>query len=101
MQKIVSRIPEQQKAIHKVLQDDHKYHHLVPTWQDIDILESLEAALGTGFTDMLSAESFVTISAILPVVYHILKNEVLNISDDDTQLTKDIKTQILDFLERK
>ena len=55
--------------------------------------ESLEAALGTlsGFTDM-SAENFVTISAILPVV-------VLNIVDDDTQLTEGIKTRILDYLE--
>jgi len=77
-----------------VFQDDHKYRHLVTTWQDIDVLESLDTALGTlpEFTDTLSAKNFVTISAILPVVHHILKNEVLNIADDDTQLTKDIKT---------
>ena len=37
---------------------------------------SLEAALGTlsGFTDMLSAENFVTISAILPVVHHLVSS---------------------------
>lgn len=103
MQKMVSRILEQQKAIHKVLHDDHKYHHLVPTWQDVYVLESLDAALGTlsDFTDMLSAENFVTVSAILPVIPHILKKEVLSIGDDDTQLTKDIKTQILSYLEQK
>ena len=77
-----------------MLHNDRKCRHLVPTWQDIDVLESLDAALGTlsDFTDMLSAEDFVTISAILPVIHHILKRKVLNIGDDDTQLTKDIKT---------
>ena len=44
MQKRVSRILE---AIHKVLHNDHKYCHLVPMWQDVDVLESLDAALGT------------------------------------------------------
>ena len=103
MQKMVSRILEQQKAIHRVLHDDRKYRHLVPTWQDVDVLESLDAALGTlsDFTDMLSAENYVTVSAILPVIHHILKKEVLNISNDDTQLTKDIKTRILSYLEQK
>lgn len=103
MQKMVSRILEQQKAIHKALQDDRKHRHLLPTWQDIEVLESLEAALGTlsGFTDMLSAENFVTVSAILPVIHHILKNDVLEVADDDTQLTKDIKTRILGYLEQK
>ena len=103
MQKMVSRILEQQKAIHKVLHDDRKSRHLMPTWQDVDVLESLDSALGTlsDFTDMLSAENFVTVSAILPVIHYILKKEVLNIGDDDTQLTKDIKTRIISYLEQK
>ena len=74
MQKMVSRILEQQKAIHKVLHDDRKSRHLMPTWQDVDVLESLDSALGTlsDFTDMLSAENFVTVSAIIPVIHYIL-----------------------------
>ena len=93
MQKMFSRILEQQKAIHNVLHDDCKYRHLMPTWQDVDVLESLDAALGTlpDFTDMLSAENFVTVSANLPVIHHILKKEVLSIGDDDTKLDKDMK----------
>ena len=100
---MVSRILEQQKAIHKVVHDDCKYRHLVPTWQDVDVLESLDAALGTlsDFTDMLSAENFVTLSANLPVIHRILKKEVLSIGDDDTQLDKDMKTWILSYLEQK
>ena len=51
----------------------------MPTWQDVDVLESLDAALGTlsDFTDMLLAENFVTVSNILPVIHHMLKKEVL------------------------
>ena len=35
----------------------------VLSWQDVDVLELLEAALGplADFTDMLSAENFVTV----------------------------------------
>ena len=71
--------------------------------QDIDDFESLETAHGTlfKFTGMLSAENFVTVSVILPVIHHILKNEVLSIANDDTQLTEDIKTWILCYLEQK
>ena len=100
MQKMASRVLEQQKAIQVVLNDDRKHHHLIPTWQDVDVLESLEAALGplADFTDMLSAEN------LLPVVHHVLKKEVLNVddeSDDDTTLTKDIKVRILEYTENK
>ena len=106
MQKMASRVLEQQTAIQVVLNDDRKHHHLIPTWQDVDVLESLEAALGplADFTDMLSAENFVTVSTILPVVHHLLKKEVLNVddeSDDDTTLTKDIKVRILEYMENK
>ena len=47
-----------EKEIHKVLGDDPEAAHLIPTWQDIDVLESIQAALGpiTDFTDMLSGE---------------------------------------------
>ena len=38
---------------------------------------------------------------ILPVVHHVLKKEVLNLNDDDTMLTKDIKVRILEYMENK
>ena len=101
-QKMIARVLEQEKAIRKVLSDDWKTAHLIPTWQDIDVLESIQAALGplADFTDMLSGENFVTMSTILPVL-HILKNEVLKESENDTQLTKDIKGRILTSMEDK
>ena len=95
MQKMVSRILEQQKAIHKVLHDDRNYHHLVPMWQDIHVLLSLVVALRilSGFTYMLSTENLITVSVILPVINRMC--------DDDTKLRKDIKTRILSYLEQK
>ena len=88
-QKMVSRVLEQESAIRKVLSGDRKKSHLIPTWQDVDVLESIQAALGplSDFTDMLSAENFVTASSILPVL-HILQHQVLAEAESDTQLTK-------------
>ena len=93
---MIARVLEQEKAIRKVLSDDRKTAHLIPTWQDIDVLESIQAALRplTDFTDMLSVENFVTMSTIL-IVLHMLKNKVLKESENGTWLTKYIKVHIL------
>ncbi|KAK7877113.1 hypothetical protein WMY93_032193 [Mugilogobius chulae] len=39
-QQMIARILEQEKAIGQILGADKKTRHLVPTWQDIDVLES-------------------------------------------------------------
>ena len=44
-QKMVARVLEQQKAIIDVLSADKNNRHLIPTWQDIEVLESMNAAL--------------------------------------------------------
>ena len=102
LQKMVSRVLEQQEAIHKVLSDDWKTSHLVPTWQDIDVLQSIQAALGplADFTDKLSAENFVIVSCILPIL-HILQEQVLVEAENNTQLMKNIKEHICTYLEEK
>lgn len=52
-QKMIQRVLEQEKAITQVLAADKKSRHLVPTWQDIDVLESVNKALSPlqEFTD--------------------------------------------------
>ena len=99
---MIGRFLEQEKALRQVLSNDRKTAHLVPTWQDIEVLESVHAALGplADFTDMLSGEERVTLSAIKPVLY-MLKHEVLAECSEDTQLTADIKHRILQYLEGK
>ena len=67
--RMVLRVLEQQQAIRQVLSGDCKAEHLIPTWQDVDVLESVQAAVGplADFTDMLSGEQLVTVSSINPI----------------------------------
>ena len=54
--KMVSRKLEQEEAICTVLAKDRKTIHIVPTWQDINVLASIDRALSplSNLTDMLS-----------------------------------------------
>ena len=49
-------------AIRQVLSNDRKSVHLIPSWQDTEVLESIKSALGPlrDFTDLLSGEKHVT-----------------------------------------
>ena len=63
---MVERIVEQQDAIRLVLGKDRKTSHLVPTWQDLDVLQSVLKAI-KGFKDLtklLSGEKRIICSAI-------------------------------------
>lgn len=93
---------EQEKALSQVLKADRKTKHLVPTWQDTDVLESISRTLGPllVFTDVLSGEDYVSVSYIKPVL-HLFNNTVLAAADDDTELTKDMKRVILEYLNEK
>ena len=66
----MQRIMEQQDVICMVSSQDRKVSHLVPTWQDFDVLESVLEAL-KGFidlTDLLLGEKRVICSAIKPLI---------------------------------
>ena len=95
MAKMVSRILEQEEALRIVLSADRKTTHLLLTWQDTEILQSLDQALSplSTLTDILSEESYVTVSAVLPIV-NLIDNNLSRAKDTDTQLTKDIKQRI-------
>ncbi|KAL2092747.1 hypothetical protein ACEWY4_012545 [Coilia grayii] len=99
---MIERFVEQEKAIRHVLGADKKRRHLLPTWQDVDVLESVSKALSPllEFTDALSGEQVVTISYLKPVL-SLFKSEVLAVKSDDTDLTKKIKETILDYLNTK
>ena len=91
-QKMVERILEQESAIQQVLGPDRRCSHLIPTWQDVEVLQSIHAVLSplADFTDMLSGEERVTASAIKPLL-NVLQNKVLVASGTDTTLVADIK----------
>ena len=95
MAKMVARIFEQEEAIRTVLSSDRKTSHLVPTWQDIDVLQAVHTALSplSSLTDILSAESYVTVSAVIPLL-HLIEHKFLLEESSDSQLTIDIKSRI-------
>lgn len=99
---MIERILEQHKAIQQVLSEDKKHRHLIPTWQDVEVLESINKALGPllAFTDALSGEQQVTVSYVTPVL-SLFNNDVLAVQSDDTDLTKDIKRSVLTYLNSK
>ena len=98
---MISRILEQEKALRQVLSMDRKTAHLVPTWQDLEVLESINKALASlaDFTDILSGEKYVTFSALIPLLKHII-DDVLQ-HDEDKTLTTDIKQQTITYMQDK
>ena len=98
MAKMVKRILEQESAIRIVLSRDRKVSYLVPTWQDVDVLQSIDKALSplSSLTDILSGEGYVTISTVLPML-QLIESSLLKEEEDDTELTKEIKRHIINL----
>ena len=94
MQAMVARVLEQEKAIRKVLSNDCKTAHLIATWQDIQVLESINKALAplADLTDIIFGEDHVTVSTVKPLLHHIT-TKGLAMENDNTELTKDIVTK--------
>ena len=99
---MISRVLEQEKALHQVLSMDRKTAHLVPTWQDLEVLESINKALVplADFTDIFSGEKYVTFSALIPLLKHII-DDVLCEDNEDTTLTADVKQKVITYLQDK
>lgn len=59
---MIERVIQQQKALSLVLKGD-KNKNLAPTWQEMDVLESVSKTLSvlTEFTDTLSGEDYVSV----------------------------------------
>ncbi|XP_076876677.1 E3 SUMO-protein ligase ZBED1-like [Brachyhypopomus gauderio] len=100
-QKMVERVLEQCPAIKRVL-DDRRSQHLIPTWQDVEVLESVNAALKkvADFTDALSSETMVTASSLKPVL-QLLREDLLLPTEEDTELARNLKKKMTGVLEEK
>ena len=99
---MIARVLEQAKAISQVLSGDRYARSFIPTWQDIDMLESIHKALHPllEFTDTLSGEEYVSISYLKPVL-QLFATSVLAEEAEDTDRTKSIKTKVLAYLNNK
>ena len=85
-----------------ILASDRRTAHLVPTWQDMDVLESVVAVLSPlcEFTDLLAGKKKVTVSAILPLLRHI-QGTILADKRGGSNLTKEIKARVKSDLESR
>ena len=95
---VYDMVDRQIEAIRIVLCDDRSSSHLIPSWQDCDILISVTSALKPLkiMTDALSGENCITISAVKPILNHI--STELEEADGDTDMAKEIKERIkVDF----
>lgn len=93
---------EQEKAIRQVLSADKMSKHLIPSWQDIEVLESFHKALNPflQFVYALSGEDYVSISYLKPVL-NLFNEKILRYKEDDTELLKTNKRGILEYLKEK
>lgn len=96
---MVNRMLEQKEAVMRILSTDRKSDSLKLNWQALDVLESMVKALEkvAPLTDALSGERVVTISDVIPVLDSIERVH-LKRSDDDTNMTNEIRTRVLDTL---
>ncbi|XP_073457240.1 E3 SUMO-protein ligase ZBED1-like [Aquarana catesbeiana] len=101
-QKMIERYLEQERVIVRVLGADKKTRHLVPTWQDLEVLDATNKAIKSlqDFTDALSGEAYVSVSYIKPVL-HLFKTSLLQREEKDVDLTATIKENIMCYLEQK
>ena len=95
-------ILEQITAIRQVLSAYHKSSHLLPTWQDTEVLKVINKVLFplADLTDLLSGEKYVLVSSIKAVINHI-HSDALSAKDDDVSLAKDIKHRICTDLDSR
>ena len=92
---MVSRIIEQQQAVCAVLVDDRKNWSKMLTDQELNTIEVVATILEpfSFLTDALSGEKNITLSAICPVLKHVLE-KLTAPNDEDTRLAKEIKLAI-------
>lgn len=97
---MLKRIKEQIDAIHITLSNDQKVFNPVPTWQDSDVIEAVIAALDPSedLTDLLSGEKRVT-SSVIKLLLHKLMTNILIGLEDETTLTRQMKSFIRQNLE--
>ena len=92
---MVSRVVEQQQSICAVLAGDRKnWHRMLPA-NEFSFLEAIVEVLKplSVLTDALSGEDHMTISAVCPLLHHLLEN-VLKMESGSNGLVSEQKLSI-------
>ncbi|CAM4728583.1 unnamed protein product [Leuciscus chuanchicus] len=101
-QKMLQRFLEQQQAVCAVLATERGAWHLMPKDADIAVIEQVLQILQplSAFTDALASESRVSLSALRPVLSHII-SDILEVKNEDSALTIDLKRVMKSDLESR
>ena len=99
---MVSRIIEQQQAVCAVLADDRKCWSKMPSEDEFTTLEDMVKVLEplSYFTDALSGEQHVTVSAVRPLLNHIIKH-ILLVKPEDRPIVSQMKAKISEDLQQR
>ena len=99
---MISRVLRSKKAIRRVLGNDKKTSHVVPSWQDLAVLEAINAALLAlkEFTDILSGSKYVTVSTVKAILHRLSVVELAP-KEEDLPLTSELKEEILHRLKSR
>ena len=99
---MVARIVEQQRAICSVLAEDGKHWSKMPSDGDFANLEDMVKVLEplSKFTDALSGEMHITISAVRLLLDHILK-KIVDVQPSDRPMVKQMKVKISEDLSNR
>ena len=86
MLKMVKQMLEQESEVCVDLSTYRKVSHLVPSWQGMEVLQSINGALSplTSLTDILSGETYATVSAMIPML-QLIEASILKEKESDTQ----------------
>ncbi len=102
--KCSTRWGSRQAMVRRILEQssDRKARHLLPTCQDLEVLEAVDKTLTplADFTDALSGEQYVSVSSVKPPL-HLFQSSVLAVKEDDSDLIRTIKSKIVGYLEEK
>ena len=101
---MVDRLVENMDLVKPILTEDRGCEHLVPKWQDIDVLEAVQKGLEpvAELTDTMCGEKYVTVSS-LKALYEDLETTTLALdeSPDVPDLVNDMRGVIMDKLKEK
>ena len=101
---MLDRLVENIDLVKPILTEDRGCEHLIPKWQDIDVLKAIHQGLEplSDLTDSLCGEKYVTVSS-LKALYEELETTTFaqDASPDVPELVNDMREVVMDKLKEK
>ncbi len=101
---MLNHLLKQASAIWCALGEDRQHAHLIPYWQDIQVIEAVKGTLKpvAEFNSILSGKQYVTMSSLLPMMQHLARNVLVPDEEgEEPAMTTSIKRSILAKMDHK